>query len=556
VTEEIGKNLLDCLAVPVIICKACYDKNETINDFTVVYVNAQYSKQTHNFAKVGDTYSSSLKTLLPQDVDWFQICGNILRTGGIFEDEYLSPRLNTWFHLILQKYSSDFCIFILSNVTAQKIQQQELTFLENYDIKTGLPNSICFQNVLDESIEKVAESKGSCGLLFIDIDNLRVINDLSGRDEGNEVIRQGAKILFSMESGAVHPFRMEGDEFAVIVSLNMQDKTITDFCETIFSEFTRNDIHISIGAAVYPEHGNDSRSLVKAADIALDFVKNNGKGNYILFKPSMYTNFIDHIQLQKRILSGIEKNQFALYFQPQFYLEDHTLRGFEALIRWHDDIYGWRDPLSFIPVAEESNIIQILGNWILDEACKTLGIWQQRNEFSGILAVNISPVQLKAPNFANTVMKCVSKYAIQPDTLELEITESIFISDIGRITSLLGELRSFGVRISLDDFGTGYSSLRYLGNIPVDTLKFDKSFIDNITQENVLGTEIIASLIPVTKRACIETIAEGVEHDEQLTALGTIGCTCVQGFLWGKPMSLEKCELFIHGDISALEYLI
>jgi diguanylate cyclase (GGDEF)-like protein len=556
VTEEIGRELLDCLAVPVIICKACYDKNKTLIDFTVVYVNAQYSKQTHDFAKVGDTYSSSLKTLLPQDVDWFRICGNILRTGGVFEDEYLSPRLNTWFHLILQKYSSDFCIFILSNVTVQKIQQQELTFLENYDIKTGLPNSISFQKVLDKTIETAAESETTCGLLFIDIDNLRVVNDLSGRDKGNEILRQGAKILFSMESDEVHPFRMEGDEFAVITLLNRQDKTITDICETVFSEFSKNDIHISIGAAVYPAHSDNSPSLVKAADIALNFVKNNGKGNYILFKPSMYTKFIDHIQLQKRIVSGIEKKQFVLYFQPQFYLEGHTLRGFEALIRWHDDIYGWREPLTFIPVAEESNVIQILGNWILEEACKTLGIWQQKDDFSGILAVNISPVQLKAPNFSSTVKKCINKYAIRPDTLELEITESIFISDIGSITSILGELRSFGVRISLDDFGTGYSSLKYLGNIPVDTLKFDKSFIDNITQKNVLGTEIIASLIPVTKRACIETIAEGVEHDEQLTALGSIGCTCVQGFLWGKPMSLEKCGLFILGDMSALEYLI
>jgi diguanylate cyclase (GGDEF)-like protein len=556
VTEEIGKNLLDCLAVPVIICKASYDKKKTINDFTVVYVNAQYSKQTHDFAKVGDTYRSSLKTQLPQNVDWFRIFENILRTGGVFEDEYLSTRLNTWFHLILQKYSSDLCVFMLLNVTAQKIQQQELAFLEKYDIKTGLPNNICFQKVLDKSIKKAAELKGRCGLLFIDIDNLRIINDLSGRDKGDEVLRQGAKIFFGLESGTVLPFRMEGDEFAVVVSLYTQYKTITDYCETIFSEFARNDIHISIGAAIYPEHGDDSRSLVKAADIALNFVKSNGKRNYILFKPSMYTNFIDHIQLQKRILSGIEKNQFALYFQPQFYLQDHTLRGFEALIRWHDDIYGWREPLTFIPVAEESNVIQILGNWILEEACKTLGIWQQKNDFSGILSVNISPVQLKAPNFVNTVMKCVSKYGIQPDTLELEVTESIFISDIGRIRELLGELRSHGIRISLDDFGTGYSSLRYLGSIPVDTLKFDKSFIDNITQKNVLGTEIIASLIPVTKRACIETIAEGVEHEEQLSVLGAIGCTCVQGFLWGKPMPLEKCGLFIHGDMTALEYLI
>ena len=463
-TEEIGKNLLDCLAVPVIVCKAIYDKKKTINDFTVVYVNAQYSMQTHDFAKVGDTYRSSLKTLLPQNVDWFRICETILRTGSVFEDEYLSPRLNTWFHLILQRYSRDFCIFMLLNVTSQKILQQELTFLENNDIKTGLPNSIYFQNVLDKTIQTAAESKGCCSLLLIDIDNLRVINDLSGRDKGTEVVRQGAKILFSMESGTIHPFRMEGDEFAVVISLNTQDKAIIDFCETIFSEFARNDIHVSIGAAVYPEHGDDSRSLIKAADIALNFVKSNGKRNYILFKPSMYTNFIDHIQLQKRILSGIEKNQFVLYFQPQFYLQDHTLRGFEALIRWHDDIYGWREPLTFIPVAEESNVIQNLGNWILEEACKTLGIWQRNNDFSGILAVNISPVQLKAPNFVNTVMKYVSRYGIQPDTLELEVTESIFISDIGRITSLLGELRSYGIRISLDDFGTGYSSLRYLGS--------------------------------------------------------------------------------------------
>ena len=546
--------LLKQLAVPVVVGKACYNDLGNITDIKVVYVNEQHTKQTKNFLKVGDTYLT-LKQILPPGIDWFNSCISVLKTGIPFEYDYFTSRINVWFHLVMQKLTSDLCVFTIYNITSEKIKESHLEFLETNDTNTGLANSKKFNDVLQTSIQATEKKRAQLGLILLDIDNLQSINDLSGRATGDEIINTCANILLRMENDDVQAFRIEGDEFALIIRNLDSDAKLRSITEDLFVSLSTRNVSVSMGIARYPERDTTSATLFRNADLALHSVKNNGKGNFEFYVPEMYDTFANRIKIQKKIFTGIENNQFMLFYQPQFYLGGHKLRGFEALIRWHDDATGWCAPLTFIPIAEESNIIQVLGEWILETAVATLKHWQKDYNFEGIMSINVSPVQLKSPLFVPNLQRIIKKYDINPQKLELEITESVFIANIEQTAALLKKIQGFGVRISLDDFGTGYSSLRYLSSMPINTLKLDKSFIDSINERNTINTEIISSLIPVTKKAGMETIAEGVEQTSQLDALTDMNCNCVQGFLWGKPMPTEKCDLFLQGDSSALDKL-
>lgn len=552
--SSISKSLLDDLAIPVVVGKGRYDEEGKLIDIVVVFVNKQHLEQTHNFLKIGDSYSTLVK-ILPKGVDWFGICDKTIRTGEPYETDYFTSRINTWFHLIIKRYDKDLCVFTINNVTSEKQKESHLKYLESNDTNTGLANCKRFNEMLESAMQDAQEKNTMLGLALIDIDNLRTINDLSGRDVGNEIINATANVLERFESDNVHAFRLDGDEFALLMIAPESEDSMKELCEKVYVKLASQNLGISMGIALYPSYASTIHTLFRDADLALHFIKDNGKGNFKYFETHMYNEFLNRIEIQKRIFQGLERDEFFLYYQPQFYLGGHTLRGFEALVRWDDGENGMQLPTSFIPIAEESNAIQVLGEWILDTAIKTLKHWQDDFHFDGIMSINISPIQLKSPLFITTLERIIEKNKIKPESLELEITESVFISDIEKTTALLNKIRSFGIRLSLDDFGTGYSSLRYLANMPINTLKLDKSFIDCINDSDNLNNDIISSIIPVTKKAGMETIAEGVEHPEQISALDGMKCNCIQGFLWGKPMPLSRCDAFLQGDQTALDTL-
>jgi diguanylate cyclase (GGDEF)-like protein len=552
--DSLLKEMVDNLVVPVVVTKACYNDKGDIVDIKVIYVNSQYSKQTKQFLKVGDSYQT-LQHILPDGIDWFERTVVTLKTGVPYESEYFTKRINTWFHMTVQRVGKDICVFTIINVTSEKVKDNHLEFLESNDTTTGLGNSKKFNDILQQSISYAESNKSLVGLILLNIDNLRSINDLSGRTTGDEIINTLANIMLRMETPNIHAFRLEGNEFALLVNNPKSESFMRTLSEDLFVKLSSHNVSVSMGIALYPIHGTTSFTLFRDADLALHYVKSNGKGTFAFFAPDMYNTFLSRVQIQKRIFTGIEQNQFKLFYQPQFYLGKHKLRGFEALIRWYDSINGWCAPLTFIPIAEESNVIQILGEWILETAISTLKHWQTDFAFDGIMSINVSPVQLKSPLFLPNIERIIKKYQVQPEKIELEITESVFIANVEQTAKLLKKISDQGIRISLDDFGTGYSSLRYLANMPINTLKLDKSFIDSINDKDTINTEIISSLIPVTKKAGMETIAEGVEHQEQLNALSSMNCNCVQGFLWGKPMPEDKCDLFLKGDASALDTL-
>lgn len=546
------KEFLDKLTVPIVIFQAIFDSTSSVHDYKVIYVNEEHRKQSGNFHTPGQYYSE-FKDKLPPTIHFFDIFDNVIKTGETYVQEYLNLSLNRWFKMTLQKMGKDMISLSKVDITSEKLLERHVQFLELNDCATGLANSANFLKTLRQKVEVAKASDKKIGLIVFNIDNLSSVNDLSGREAGDQVIREVAKLLISLETDIFNSFRLDGDEFGIICS-DVQDKNgLMKIVTQLFAKICAINVSVSMGISIFPDHESSAMGLFRNADLALHHIKNNGKGNFDFFESEMYDNFLNRDQIQKKIFYGIQNKQFMLYYQPQFYLEGHKLRGFEALIRWYEDGYGWRSPMSFIPIAEESNLIQNLGDWILETACSTLAKWQRDFRFDGILSVNISPAQLKNPNFIQRVKELVLGNQLKPGSLELELTEGIFIKDTVKTSEILNELKNIGIRLALDDFGTGYSSLRYLAKMPFDTIKLDKSFIDSIAEGNNLNIEIIASLVPVTKRAGMETIAEGIEKDEQLSFLTDIECNTVQGYLWGKPIPESKASQFLMGDQSALD---
>jgi diguanylate cyclase (GGDEF)-like protein len=408
-----------------------------------------------------------------------------------------------------------------------------------------LPGSKVFDEELSFFVDNAEKNNRSLTLSLLDIDNLCYINDLSGRKTGDEIINTTAAVLSGRGSDTIHVYRLEGNLFAVIAEGISRKSFVTGLCESIFIELGRYGISISMGVALFPDHDKSALSLYRDADLALRYVKTRFKGNYCIYNSRMYTSFLNELQIQKFMSDSLEKKEFILYYQPQFYIENHKLRGFEALIRRYDEVNGLQKPDTFIPAAEKTNLIGRIGIWVMENAVKNLVELKDQYDFDGMISINVSPRQLLSPLFLTQVKSLLRQYKVNPAQLEIEITESSFINDTARAAAVLNGLKKTGVKISIDDFGIGYSSLCNLCSMPVDTIKIDKSFIDTILKNNNMNNEIIKAVIEISQKAGIETIAEGVETSEQLDFLTSVSCSCIQGFIWGKPMPLADCLTYL-----------
>lgn len=312
------------------------------------------------------------------------------------------------------------------------------------------------------------------------------------------------------------------------------------------------EINISGGISVYPDNSCNKEELLRFADIAMHSAKKDGKNQFQFFKPDMQRVLIQKLNIQNRMTQAVLSSQFKLSYQPQFDVKTGNLRGFEALIRWHDEQFGQIPPSVFIPLAEECGLILPIGTWVLNKAFSTLKKWQTNYNFTGVISVNLSPIQLKQPDILIELKNLLTTYDLNPNFIEIEITEGVMIDNMDDAVSKLKMLKDMGFRISLDDFGTGYSSLSYLQILPLDTLKIDKSFINDITSKNGIQANITNSIISMVSSMGLTTIAEGVEQNSQLDLLRKFNCSIIQGYLLGKPMSQERCEEYIAGNKAAL----
>ncbi|WP_455717398.1 putative bifunctional diguanylate cyclase/phosphodiesterase, partial [Anaerosporobacter sp.] len=421
-----------------------------------------------------------------------------------------------------------------------------IEFLAYHDSLTKLPNKAAFYDYLNITLNCEPGSTQSHAIYFVDLDNFKTVNDTLGHDYGDELLIQTAKRLNGYIKSDDLLARAGGDEFLIFkTNISTQEEALS-FAKNILSTFkdpidingTFIYISMSIGVSLYPINGIQYNTLIKNADIAMYRSKDTGKNRLTLFNESMQLEISRHSKVTEVLRHAIDKKEIYLVYQPQFDLTLERIIGFEALMRITNPTMGKLSPSEFIPIAEESDLINELGTWALREACRFNKHLQDNGFPFCTVAVNISTIQLNQKGFVNLVVNILNETGLAPRYLELEITESAIASSIHDAVSILDKLQSLGIRISLDDFGTGYSSLNYLTQMPIDTLKIDKVFIDKINL-NKKDNFVAEAIISLAHNLEVKVVAEGVEDKEQLILLREKQCDLIQGYLYSKPLKPE-----------------
>ncbi len=445
-------------------------------------------------------------------------------------------------------------IISFTDITKLKARNEELIYLAYYDSLTGLYNRNYFVKSLRDMCERAESNQASIELLFLDIDDFKKMNDSLGLLFGDELVQDFAAFIKDFQNEHIIAGRFGSDVFCVAI-YNPYGQRSADYIYRSIRERLRYPFiltnkaeivfSVSAGVAEYPDAGKTALELIKNAEIVLFKAKEKGKNNIQYFEQDILQDFIKIVSLEQRLKDAIENEDFIIYFQPQFSAKTGRLRGAEALLRWPDKNGGFiTGPAEFIPIAEKNGSIIPIGNWVLKEVIRVMNVWKSKYHYPIIISVNISAIQLEKENFVDDVQHLLAINEINPEWLELEITESVFINDFDEAISKIKSLRALGIKISLDDFGTGFSSLSYLKVLPIDTLKIDKSFIDTAIKDP--STNIITeSVVSMVRRLGFETIAEGVETEDQFEYLKRIQCESVQGYLFGRPMPKTDFEKLI-----------
>lgn len=435
-----------------------------------------------------------------------------------------------------------------SDVTNAHLNQIEILRLANEDVLTGLANRHKF-NVSLASFFPLDKTVIPCTLLLLDLDNFKSINDSMGHAAGDQVLQEVARRLKSSVSQQCLVARLGGDEFALFFNSEIppiEAKKIACIVQTNLAQ--RLDINehsielrASIGISYAPQLANSANQLLNASDMALYTAKEQGRNRVCFFELHIAQQIQLRLELLKDMKEALQTNQFLLQYQPQIAYQDGTLSGFEALVRWDHPRRGMMPPNDFIGLAEESGLIIPLGQWVLEQACMDAMLWPDDIR----VAVNISSVQFNHSNVLDMVTLALDKSGLNPNRLELELTESCLMQDTEAVINVLGKLKALGIRIALDDFGTGYSSFSYLRQIPLNKLKIDRSFVDGIEEENSNLLSITQTIIKLAQSLNLETTAEGIETSVQNEILQRLGCTYAQGYLFATPMKKAEVKNFM-----------
>ncbi|MFL6783649.1 MAG: putative bifunctional diguanylate cyclase/phosphodiesterase [Sphingomicrobium sp.] len=437
-----------------------------------------------------------------------------------------------------------------SDITEIRQTQERLTHLANVDVLSGLPNRGRVRQLLGEALRSATGGNVPCAIMFLDLDGFKPVNDTFGHPKGDAVLRAIAKRLVDEVGEAGHVGRMGGDEFAIVVTDAQSRKTVEQLADRIIQAIkepymidqTEIRIGVSIGCAFGPIDGATVDDLILKADLALYQAKDAGRGCARYFSSELQSEQEDRVRLESDLRSAIASKQFHLAFQPLVNAKTQKLVGFEALIRWNHPQRGFVPPNVFIPVAEETGLMPVIGAWVIDEACRAAASWPEPIT----VALNISPKQIIQPNLPNLVSEALARHKLPGNRIELEVTEGVFLGDNGSTLDVLKRLRALGVGIALDDFGTGYSSIGYLNKAVFHKLKIDGSFVREAGSrpENVA---IIQSIVQLAKSFRMSITAEGVETAEDFERMRDLGCDSIQGYLFGKPLSYERANQMVVG---------
>jgi len=437
-------------------------------------------------------------------------------------------------------------VFNSRDVTDRKVIQQRIQHLAYHDNLTGLPNRSLLQDRLAHSIARAERGGRKVAVLFIDLDNFKNINDTLGHDVGDELLRQVSRRLSECVRLEDTIARQGGDEFIVLLD-SLEDsrgasvvaqKVLTSLRQAFILSGTEQHVSGSVGIALYPEDGRDAQTLMKNADTAMFHGKSLGKNTYQYFTAQMNIAVKRRMTLESALRRAVMQKDFVLHYQPQINLESGEIIAVEALVRWKTEDSGTVMPGDFIPLAEETGLINEIGEWVLREGCRQAKEWQDKGLPARRMAINLSARQFSDRGFLDMVTRVLAETGLDPRQLELEITESQVMRQTEGMIMLLNKLADMGVQLAIDDFGTGYSSLSYLKRLPIQKLKIDQSFVRDITVDPN-DTAIVVAIINMAKSLDLETIAEGVETAGQLALLRSKGCKTGQGFYFSAPVRAE-----------------
>lgn len=430
------------------------------------------------------------------------------------------------------------------DITGERRSAEESSHMAMHDALTGLLNRRRMSQLLERTLTLCSQQRSPCAIMLIDLDRFKQVNDTLGHAAGDALLKQVAARLVRVVGDKEKVSRLGGDEFQVIMP-GIEDRGVlgdiaTSIITSISQPYTidgsRCLIGASVGVAVSPFDGDDSDSLVRNADLALYAAKGGGRGRFRFFSADLLKAAADRRLLEEDLHDALQKDELEIHYQPVVRACDNHVVGVEALVRWNHPEHGPVSPARFIPIAEESNLIKGIGEWVLRRACQEVSAWP-----GGLrVAVNVSPVQFADDGFPALVASALANSGLDPELLELEITESVFLQEGGATTDRFKALKGLGVRLALDDFGTGYSSLGYLKTAPFDKIKIDQSFVRGATEAGSRNRAIIAAIVALAQALEMDTTAEGVESFDQFDLMKSLNVTLVQGFIYSKPIPNDE----------------
>ncbi|MDE5414736.1 EAL domain-containing protein [Alkalihalobacterium chitinilyticum] len=480
-----------------------------------------------------------------------------IRTDGTWTGELINKRKNgerfwsfiTITHIKKEREEDCFYIGMMRDITERKQAEKQITHLAYHDALTQLPNRILFKKQLKEALLHAKYNREKFAVLFLDLDHFKKVNDSLGHHIGDQLLQQISTRLQHIVGTDGMVSRFGGDEFTILLH-PLKDKLeayrkvkriVQSFQAPVECSGERIYTNTSIGLSFYPEHGLDFHALLKNADSAMYRAKEEGRGQFREYTTAMDEETRGRLQLERELRIAIQKQEFEVYYQLQVNVENNKPYGIEALVRWNHPKKGILSPHAFLPAAEETGLIVKIDDWVLRTACLQTKKWHDEGFGDLVISVNISKKQFDRADFVERVKQIIEETGINPHLLSLEITENMAITQIQEAVEKLIQLKKIGVQLSLDDFGTGYSSLSQLKNIPIDTLKIDKSFIQDTNSQNQENLALVKLIIAMAKSLNFSVICEGVETEEQLHLIQTEGCHHAQGYLFSKPLNYEKC---------------
>lgn len=447
---------------------------------------------------------------------------------------------------------------VMTDVTERKKAELQIERLAYFDTLTGLPNRKLFQDRLEQTLAQARRRQSMVAVIFLDLDNFKTINDSYGHTLGDLLLQKVAEELQECVRSGDTVARLGGDEFVILLAGEAGEDKLLACVQRITAALRKpivlegQSLHVtaSIGIAIYPKNGQDSTSLIKAADIAMYAAKEQGRNNFQFFSAEMSARTLARADMETRLHAALERQEFYLVFQPQVHLGDGRITGVEALLRWQHPEEGQILPGRFLECAENSGLIHPIGQWVLEAACRQARAWQEQGLPPLRMAVNISARQFSNPDFIDVVDKVLEQTGLDPEWLELEITESAMMENVLRTVMTLTDLKVRNIRLSIDDFGTGYSSLSYLKHFPIHRIKIAQEFVRDIP-DNRDDAAIVETMITMARHLDLGVIAEGVEKKTQIDFLSKRNCLEMQGYYFSRPLPADELSDLLRSHAGA-----